>query len=138
MTFEVRPYPEFAWSISRQRKLDQCPRAEGDSDDLHWNGWLDDAPTEARVAYRLGKLTSLDALLGQQIDVRARELEAAARSGAMLPEADELETRTVRGAAAAVDAFQERPGCLRGPPEQGHECCVPSTWTRTPSRRPTV
>ena len=46
------------------------------------------------MAYRLGKLTSLDALLGQQIDVRARELEAAARTGAVLPEADELETRT--------------------------------------------
>ena len=94
MTFEVKPYPEFAWSISRQRKLDQCPRAYFFSYYLHWNGWLDDAPTEARVAYRLGKLTSLDALLGQQIDVRARELETTARTGALLPEADELETRT--------------------------------------------
>ncbi len=94
MTFEVRPYPEFAWSISRQRKLDQCPRAYFYTYYLGWNGWLDDAPTEARVAYRLGKLTSLDALLGQQIDVRARELEAAARGGAALPAADELETRT--------------------------------------------
>ncbi|MBE0527639.1 MAG: hypothetical protein IH629_00340, partial [Thermoleophilia bacterium] len=94
MTFEIKPYPEFAWSISRQRKLDQCPRAYFYSSYLHWNGWLDDAPTETRVAYRLGKLTSLDALLGQQIDVRARELEAAARTGAVLPEADELETRT--------------------------------------------
>ena len=83
MTFEIKPYPEFAWSISRQRKLDQCPRALL----LHllpagWNGWLDEAPDEARTAYRLGKLTSLDALLGQQIDERARELEAAARAGA--------------------------------------------------------
>jgi hypothetical protein len=94
VTFEVRPYPEFSWSISRQRKLDQCPRGYFYAYYLGWNGWLDDAPTEARVAYRLGKLTSLDALLGQQIDVRARELEAAARSGAVLPEADELETRT--------------------------------------------
>ena len=94
MTFEARPYPEFAWSISRQRKLDQCPRAYFYTYYLGWNGWLDDAPTETRVAYRLGKLTSLDALLGQQIDERARELETAARSGAVLPEADELETRT--------------------------------------------
>jgi hypothetical protein len=94
VTFEMRPYPEFSWSISRQRKLDQCPRGYFYAYYLGWNGWLDDAPTEARVAYRLGKLTSLDALLGQQIDVRARELEAAARSGAVLPEADELETRT--------------------------------------------
>jgi hypothetical protein len=94
MTFEIKPYPEFAWSISRQRKLDQCPRAYFNTYYLGWNGWLDDAPTETRVAYRLGKLTSLDALLGQQVDVRARELEAAARSGAVLPEADELESRT--------------------------------------------
>ena len=94
MTFEIKPYPEFAWSISRQRKLDHCPRAYFYTYYLGWNGWLDDAPTETRVAYRLGKLTSLDALLGQQIDVRARELEAAARTDAVLPEADELEVRT--------------------------------------------
>ena len=94
MTFEIKPHPEFAWSISRQRKLDQCPRAYFCAYYLGWNGWLDDASEETRVAYRLGKLTSLDALLGQQIDVRARELEAAARAGAVLPEADELETRT--------------------------------------------
>ena len=94
MTFAIRPYPEFAWSISRQRKLDQCPRAYFYTYYLGWNGWLDDAPTETRVAYRLGKLTSLDALLGQQVDVRARELEVAARTGAALPEAQELETRT--------------------------------------------
>jgi len=94
MTFEVRPYPEFAWSISRQRKLDQCPRAYFYTYYFGWNGWRDDAPTETRVAYRLGKLTSLDALFGQQIDVRARELETAARSGAALSEAGELETRT--------------------------------------------
>ena len=94
MTFVVKPYPEFAWSISRQRKLDQCPRAYFYAYYLGWNGWLDDAPTEMRVAYRLGKLTSLDALLGQQIDVRARELEAAARAGEELPAAEELETRT--------------------------------------------
>jgi len=94
MTFVVKPYPEFSWSISRQRKLDQCPRGYFFTYYLGWNGWLDDTPTATRVAYRLGKLTSLDALLGQQIDVRARELEAAARTGALLPEADELETRT--------------------------------------------
>lgn len=94
MTYEYRPYPEFSWSISRQRKLEQCPRGYYYQYYLGWNGWLDDAPTEARVAYRLGKLTSLDALLGQQIDVRARELEAAARAGAALPAADDLEART--------------------------------------------
>lgn len=94
MTFESRPYPEFAWSISRQRKLDQCPRSYFYRYYLGWNGWLDEAPTEARVAYRLGKLTSLDALLGQQVDTRARELEAAARAGEALPAPEDLELRT--------------------------------------------
>jgi hypothetical protein len=117
MTFEIRPYPEFSWSISRQRKLDQCPRGYFYTYYLGWNGWLQDAPTEARVAYRLGKLTSLDALLGQQIDVRARELEAAARHGEELPTADELEART-REALRQLwtrsrdgrAAFEARPG----------------------------
>ena len=68
MRFEVKPYPELSWSISRQRKLDRCPRAFYCSYYLAWNGWLDDAPAESRMAYRLNKLTSLDALLGQQID----------------------------------------------------------------------
>lgn len=117
MTFEIRPYPELSWSISRQRKLDQCPRGYFYTYYLGWNGWLQDAPTEARVAYRLGKLTSLDALLGQQVDVRARELEAAARRGEELPTADELEART-REALRQLwtrsrdgrAAFEARPG----------------------------
>ena len=119
MTFEIKPYPEFAWSISRQRKLDQCPRGYFYTYYLHWNGWLDDAPTEARVAYRLGKLTSLDALLGQQIDVRARELEAAARAGRELPSADELELRTREALRKAWTrsrngrtAFEQRPSTV--------------------------
>jgi hypothetical protein len=116
MTFEIRPYPEFSWSISRQRKLDQCARGYFYSYYLHWNGWLDDAPTEARVAYRLGKLTSLDALLGQEVDVRARELEAAARAGEALPAAEDLELRTRAALRQAWSrstngrvAFEQRP-----------------------------
>ena len=124
MTFEIRPYPEFSWSISRQRKLDQCPRGYFYTYYLGWNGWLDDAPTETRVAYRLGKLTSLDALLGQQIDVRARELEAAARAGAVLPDGGRAGDADARGAAAALDALAGRPGRLRGPAEQGHHAAL--------------
>ena len=137
MTFEIKPYPEFSWSISRQRKLDQCPRGYFYTYYLGWNGWMDDAPTETRVAYRLGKLTSLDALLGQQIDVRARELEAAARAGAVLPEADELETRT----REALRQLWTRPRPAGPPSRPGRTrspCSARSTWTRTPSPRPNV
>jgi PD-(D/E)XK nuclease superfamily len=92
--FEIRPYPDFSWSISRQRKLDDCPRAYF----FHYygshNGWLREAPPLAKEAYRLKQLTSIDALLGQEMDRRALEIERAVRVGDPLPTADELEERT--------------------------------------------
>jgi hypothetical protein len=116
MTFAIKPYPELGWSISRQRKLDQCPRGYYYTYYLGWNGWMQEAPTETRVAYRLGKLTSLDALLGQQVDVRARELEAAARAGEALPAPEDLELRTRAALRQAWTrsqngrvAFEQRP-----------------------------
>jgi hypothetical protein len=92
--FEIRPFPEFAWSISRQRQLRDCPRAYYYRYYLSHNGWLREAPQESKLAYRLSKLTGLDALLGQEMDVRAREIEAAARGGTPLPTAADLEKRT--------------------------------------------
>ena len=117
MAFEYRPHPEFAWSMSRQRKLDRCPRQFFYSYHLAWNGWLDDAPEASRTAYRLNKLTTLDALLGQEVDARARELETAARGARALPSAEDLEVRT-RGALRRAwtlsrdgrAAFESRPG----------------------------
>lgn len=53
MAFEIRPYPEFSWSISRARLLRQCPRAYFYHYYLKHNGWLRDAPEQARLAYRL-------------------------------------------------------------------------------------
>ncbi|MCL5735933.1 MAG: PD-(D/E)XK nuclease family protein [Actinobacteria bacterium] len=94
--FDFRPYPEFAWSISRQRQLQDCPRAYYYRYYLSHNGWLRDAPGRSKLAYRLSKLTGLDALLGQEIDNRARELEAQARAGNPLPLAAVLEERTRR------------------------------------------
>ena len=46
--FEIRPHPDFSWSISRQRKLDDCPRAYF----FHYygshNGRLREAPSLAK------------------------------------------------------------------------------------------
>lgn len=94
MEYVFKAYPEFAWSISRQRLFDQCSYAYYCSYYLAHNGWLDEASDEARLAYRLKQLTSLDRLLGLEIDKRAAELEAAARAGLPLPSVDELEQRT--------------------------------------------
>ncbi len=94
MAYEYRELPEFSWSPSRQRLLDDCPRAYFYRYYLSWNGWLDDPPADAREAYRLGKLTGLDALFGLEIDKRALELERCARQGLAPPPLDEMEHRT--------------------------------------------
>jgi hypothetical protein len=103
VAYEYREFPEFSWSPSRQRQLDDCPRAYFYRYYLSWNGWLDDAPADSREAYRLGKLTGFDALLGLEIDRRAADLERAARTGATPPTIDEMERRT---RAALNDAWR--------------------------------
>ena len=115
MAFEISPYPEFSWSISRQRLFEQCPRAYYYRYYMSWNGWLWEAPGESRLAYRLSKLTSLDALLGQEMDVRAREIEAAARAGQDLPSQDDLEARTRAALNRAWVSSRERSGFERSP-----------------------
>ena len=94
MAYEYRELPEFSWSPSRQRLLDDCPRAYFYRYYLSWNGWLDDPPADSREAYRLDKLTGFDALFGLEIDKRARELERCARQGLAPPALDEMERRT--------------------------------------------
>ena len=46
--------------MTRQRLLENCPRSYYFRSYLSHNGWLDDAPQRSRLAYRLGKLASLD------------------------------------------------------------------------------
>lgn len=90
MAFEIRPYPDFSWSQSRRSTFRECPRR------YFWhyygshNGWLDDAPPEARLAWRLKKISNLHMTLGSIV----HELTAAAiqrvRGGGAPPEAREL------------------------------------------------
>lgn len=94
MAFHIDPYPGFSWSITRQRMLDTCPRQYFYRYYLTHNGWLDDVPERSRLAYRLSKLTSLDAILGQEMDERARDIETNVRAGKSPPSAAELEERT--------------------------------------------
>lgn len=103
MAYEYRESPEFSWSPSRQRQLDDCPRAYFYRYYLSWNGWLSEAPADSREAYRLNKLTGFDALLGLEIDKRAGELEQSARQGRTPPTVEEMERRT---RAALNDAWR--------------------------------
>lgn len=115
VAFIITAQPEFSWSISRQRLLEQCPRAYFFRYYAGWNGWFREAPKRSRLAYRLSKLTSLDALFGQEMDERAREIERAAREGLPLPSKEELEARTrsalnaARVSSKQRDAFEEYP-----------------------------
>ncbi len=116
MPYEYREFPEFAWSPSRQRQLDDCPRAYFYRYYLAWNGWLDDAAADSREAYRLGKLTGFDALLGLEIDKRAREIERATRASSTPPTVEEMERRTRtalndawRSSKRDRERFDERP-----------------------------
>lgn len=123
MAFRIDPYPGFSWSITRQRMLDTCPRQYYYRYYLSHNGWLDDIPERSRLAYRLSKLSSLDAVLGQQMDERAREIEAHVRAGEPPPSAVELEERTrlvlraawksSRGGRAAFERSPKRTVMLR-------------------------
>jgi len=108
VAFEIRPFPEFSWSNSRDRLLRQCPRAYFYRYYLSWNGWLREATEQSRLAYRLSKLTSLDALLGQEIDKRAREIERALRAGHSVPPLEMLEQRTRAGLRRAWRSSKER------------------------------
>ncbi len=116
MAFRIDPYPGFSWSITRQRMLDTCPRQYFYRYYLSHNGWLDGAPERSRLAYRLTKLTSLDAILGQEMDERGREIEARVRAGEPPPSAAELEDRTRLALRAAwKSARDERTAFERSP-----------------------
>lgn len=88
------PYPDFAWSHTRQRTLDRCPRRYYYRVYGSWQGWDDEAPSEARTAYRLKQLTSLHRAFGTSVHRRAYELVEAARSGREPPPDEVLRERT--------------------------------------------
>ncbi|MBV8172143.1 MAG: PD-(D/E)XK nuclease family protein [Candidatus Eremiobacteraeota bacterium] len=56
---------EFAYSWSRADAFYQCPRRFYWQHYGSWNGWEDDAPANARLAYRLKHIQSLAMLIGE-------------------------------------------------------------------------
>ena len=66
----------FSWSNSRARLFSYCLRAYWWRYYAHWGGWSADAPEEARVAYRLGKMDSLASWAGKLVhDVIQESIE---------------------------------------------------------------
>ena len=118
MAFRIDPYPQFGWSMTRQRLLENCPRAYYFRYYLSHNGWLDDAPERSRLAYRLGKLASLDTIFGSEIDERAREIERRVRAGLEPPSVAELEETTRRTLRAAWRSSRDQRSAFERSPKR--------------------
>ncbi|MCA1012741.1 PD-(D/E)XK nuclease family protein [Halobacillus halophilus] len=62
--FEINPYPELSWSLSRHKTLMTCVRKYAYDYYFSHNGWLKDADSLARQTYRLKKITNLEMHFG--------------------------------------------------------------------------
>ncbi|UOQ45176.1 PD-(D/E)XK nuclease family protein [Halobacillus salinarum] len=65
--FEIKHYPELSWSLSRHKTFLTCLRKYCYDYYTSHNGWLRDADSLARQAYRLKKITNLEMFFGSII-----------------------------------------------------------------------
>jgi hypothetical protein len=65
---------EFAFSWSRHQSFYSCPRKFYWQHYGSWHGWDDDAPREARIAYRLKQLQSVAMLVGDTFHAELSEV----------------------------------------------------------------
>lgn len=72
--FQVKPFPDFSWSLSRHALLSECPRAYYYHYYASHNGWLKDAPEQTRKVYVLKNITNIYLLLGSLIHERAKDV----------------------------------------------------------------
>ena len=80
---------DFAWSHSRARAFDGCPRAYWFGYYGYWDGWSPGAPARTRDAYVQKKLTSIPMWVGTRVHRAAEEILRAARAGWPVPTANE-------------------------------------------------
>jgi CRISPR/Cas system-associated exonuclease Cas4 (RecB family) len=67
MAFEIKAYPEWSWSQSRDHVFQECKRKYYYQYYGSHNGWLVDAPAAAKAAYRFKQMTNLYLILGDAI-----------------------------------------------------------------------
>ncbi|ASF41112.1 hypothetical protein CEH05_18875 [Halobacillus halophilus] len=65
--FEIKPYPELSWSLSRHKTMLTCVRKYAYDYYFSHNGWLKDADSLARQTYRLKKITNLEMHFGSVV-----------------------------------------------------------------------
>lgn len=67
MAYKHRKYPEWSWSLSRDSIFNSCLRKYYYQYYKSHNGWEWDSPEENKKVYRLKKLQSTDAILGNSV-----------------------------------------------------------------------
>ncbi len=67
MAFEIRPYPEWSWSQSRDGIFQECKRKYYFYYYASHNGWLRDADELRRIAYRFKQISNLYLVLGDGV-----------------------------------------------------------------------
>ncbi len=90
MVFTRTEYPVFSWSSSRKGTFDECRRKYYYNYYLAHNGWEDGADEEARLAYKLKKLTGIHLLLGSAVHEVADYAAKIVKSENRLPSEDTM------------------------------------------------
>ncbi|MFQ5679837.1 MAG: RecB family exonuclease [Gemmatimonadota bacterium] len=90
---DLGPFPSFSWSHSRRSTFRECPRMYYWQYYGYWDGWTEEAPEEARRAWRLKQVTNLHMLAGSVIHELASEAILLARGGKVPPTAESLIAR---------------------------------------------
>ncbi|MBN8236194.1 PD-(D/E)XK nuclease family protein [Halobacillus kuroshimensis] len=88
--FEIKPYPELSWSLSRHKTMLTCSRKYAYDYYVSHNGWLRQADSLARQAYRLKKITNLEMLFGSIVHDLIYQTLQKVRRDEPLPGEDHL------------------------------------------------
>ncbi|CDQ18665.1 PD-(D/E)XK nuclease superfamily protein [Halobacillus karajensis] len=85
--FEVKPYPELSWSLSRHKTMLSCLRKYAYDYYISHNGWLRSADTLSKQAYRLKKITNLEMHFGSVVhDLIYQTIQRVIRNQTILTE----------------------------------------------------
>ena len=79
------PHPQFSISQSRAKLLPRCARAYFYKVYGGHLGWERGAPDQTKLIYRLGKLSTLDMVMGIAVHARATEIASAIIEGKAVP-----------------------------------------------------
>jgi len=107
--------PPLAWSLARQALFDRCKRRYLLRYYVGWGGWSVDAPPLTRLAYALGKLTTLQLALGASIHEAARDIATAVLNRGPRPTLTEVRTRIRAALNEVVRSSRDREAFLAQP-----------------------